>query len=70
MLECSSYCSLSDVCTAFHFDKPVNNCSLGSKESLIPADSSDSAQSIKVYVNPDGAKDGIFFHFFVFNNLL
>ena len=58
MLECASYCSISDVCTAFHFDRSSKNCSLGSKEYIIPTDSNDPSQSIAIHVDSNGAKDG------------
>ena len=58
LLECASYCSMRDVCTAFHFDKPSKNCSLGSKEYLIPTDSIDTSQSIAIHVDRYRAIEG------------
>ena len=54
LIQCSAACSHLDMCSAFHWDKTQETCSLGSKHDLTQASlSQDTLNSFPVHVNLD-----------------
>ena len=54
LVQCGAACSRLDGCSAFHWEKTQETCSLGSRPDLVQASSSqDTLNSLPVHVNLD-----------------